>query len=321
MTAVKTSTFYYGFNMKDDEVGGYSEEKCKLRQAINIAIDMEEYIQIFNAGRGKVAQSILPPGIFGYEKGKAGLNAYLFDWDEGMKKPKRKSIEYAKKLLAEAGYPDGRNADGEQLIIYFDNTWVGGGATNLITWFQKQLKKIDIELKIRATDYNRFQEKMHDGNFQMYSWGWNADYPDPENFFFLLYGPNGRADQYGKNSSNYDNPEFDKLFVKMERMDNGPERMGLIRQMNKIISHDAPWVGIWNPVGYGLYHDWIRNTKVHMMSRNTMKYLRIIPGMREKYRKEENQPVFWPIYLFFGFLLIGSLPAMISVHRKRAGRK
>ncbi|MCK5579262.1 MAG: peptide ABC transporter substrate-binding protein, partial [Planctomycetes bacterium] len=74
-------------------------------------------------------------------------------------------------------------------------------------------------------------------------------------------------------------------------------------------------------VGYGLYHDWIQNTKVHMMSRNTMKYLKIIPNRREKYRAQENQPVLWPVIAFFVVLIVGSLPAIISVHRKRAGKK
>ena len=55
----------------------------------------------------------------------------------------------------------------------------------------------------------------------MFSWGWNADYPDPENFLFLLYGPNGRVNG-GVNSSNYSNPEFDRLYERMKNMDNGP---------------------------------------------------------------------------------------------------
>jgi oligopeptide transport system substrate-binding protein len=51
---------------------------------------------------------------------------------------------------------------------------------------------------IRATDYNRFREKMREGTGQMFFWGWNADYPDPENFLFLLYGPNGKVEAGGK---------------------------------------------------------------------------------------------------------------------------
>jgi oligopeptide transport system substrate-binding protein len=69
-------------------------------------------------------------------------------------------------------------------------------------WMRKQFAKLGIELVVRATDYNRFQEKMRKGTAQVFMWGWNADYPDPENFFFLLYGPNRKVDG-GENAANY----------------------------------------------------------------------------------------------------------------------
>ena len=105
LTSVQTSTYYLGFNMIDPLVGGYSDRARKLRQAISIAIDFEEQISIFDNGRGIAAQGPLAPGIFGYREGKAGINPYVYDWVDG--KPQRKPIEYARRLLAEAGYPDG----------------------------------------------------------------------------------------------------------------------------------------------------------------------------------------------------------------------
>ena len=71
-TSVATSTFYMGFNMLDPVVGGTRERGRKLRQAMSIAIDQEEYISIFANGRGIPAQGPIPPGIFGYRDGKAG---------------------------------------------------------------------------------------------------------------------------------------------------------------------------------------------------------------------------------------------------------
>ena len=65
---------------------------------------------------------------------------------------------------------------------------------------------------VRGTDYNRFRGKMQEGNAQIFQWGWNADYPDPENFLFLLYGPNAKVVSGGENTANYANPEFDRLF-------------------------------------------------------------------------------------------------------------
>ena len=78
-TAVETSDYYIGFNMLDPVVGGLDDRHRKLRQAISIAIDEEEYIAIFANGRGIPAQGPLPPGIFGYRAGKAGVNPEVYD--------------------------------------------------------------------------------------------------------------------------------------------------------------------------------------------------------------------------------------------------
>ena len=70
---------YMGFNMLDPVVGGESERARKLRQAISIAIDQEEFISIFLNGRGIAAQGPIPPGIFGYEGGESGIDRYVYD--------------------------------------------------------------------------------------------------------------------------------------------------------------------------------------------------------------------------------------------------
>jgi len=83
LTTVKASIFYMGFNMLDPVVGGLSERSTRIRQAISIAIDQEEYISIFANGRGIAAQGALPPGIFGYENDEAGINRVVYDWIDG----------------------------------------------------------------------------------------------------------------------------------------------------------------------------------------------------------------------------------------------
>ena len=95
----------------------------------------------------------------------------------------------------------------------------------------RELQKIDLQLVLRTTDYNRFQEKMRKGTAQLYYWGWNADYPDPENFLFLFYGPQGKAKFSGENASNFADVEFDRLFERMRAMENGPEREMLVDQL------------------------------------------------------------------------------------------
>ena len=199
--SVSSSVFYFGFNMLDDVVGGYTESASKLRRAIAIAVDYEEYISIFLNGRGVPGQSPVPPGIFGHVEGEEGINREVYRVEDG--KAKRRSIKEARQLLAEAGFKNGIDPKtGQPLILYLDTTGSGPDSKSQLAWWRKQFEKLDLQLVIRNTDYNRFRSKVSKGTAQMYQWGWNADYPDPENFLFLLYGPNGKVKTQGENASN-----------------------------------------------------------------------------------------------------------------------
>jgi len=316
LTSVRPATYYSGFNMLDPAIGGYTEDKKKLRRAITIALDHEEYIEIFANGRGMPAMGPVPPGIFGRVEGRDGVNPFIYDWDEEKKKPKRKTIEEAKRLLSEAGFENGRDAQGRPLVITFDNPYTGVDAQPLINWYAKRFKLLGIRLENRTTDYNRFQEKMLKGNFQFYAWGWNADYPDPENFFFLLASGNSKVKHQGENASNYSNPRFDELFREMENMDNSEERLIIIKKMTRILNEDSPWTWGFHPVAFTLSHGWVKNLKPNAMANNTMKYYRVDPEKRSRLREAWNAPEVLPIILAIIFLVLASLPAIISVGRK-----
>ncbi len=314
-TTVTASSDYYGFNMLDPVVGGLSERARKLRQAVAIALDYDEFISIFANGRGIPAQGPLPPSIFGFRDGAAGINPYVYDWIGG--KAKQKPVEYAKKLLAEAGFPEGRDAQtGRPLLLYLDITANGPDDKARLDWIRKQFQKIDLQLVVRNTDYNRFQDKIRRGNAQIFHWGWNADYPDPENFLFLLYGPNARVGKEGENSANYENPEFDRLFERMKNMDNGPERQLIIDRMVEIARRDAPWIWGFHPKQYALYHAWYRNIKPNLMANNGLKYVRIDAELRARERREWNRPVLWPLGLLALALGAAIVPAVV-VYRRR----
>jgi len=325
-TSVATSTMYTGFNWLDPVVGGnctYSlslreragvredvgncpsaERARKLRRAIAIAVDFEEFISIFANGRGISAQSPIPLGIFGFKEGKDGINPYVYDWVDGA--PKRKSIAEAKRLLAEAGYPNGVDAKTKQpLVIHLDTTANGVGNKSRLDWIRKQFDKIGVQLDVRSTDYNRFQDKIRRGDTQMFYYGWNADYPDPENFFFLLHGPQGKVKFSGENASNYSNPEFDRLFEQMKNMDNGPQRQAIIDDMQEILRRDSPWLWGYHPKQYVLQHGWLHNIKPNIMANNKLKYWRVDAAEREAKRHAWNRPAYWPLVLgcFFIFLL------------------
>lgn len=317
LTTVAASTYYLGFNMLDPLVGGYTERARKLRQAISIAIDFEEQISIFENGRGIAAQGPLAPGIFGYREGQGGINPYVYDWVDG--KPRRKPIEYARQLLIQAGYPGGVNpASGRPLSINYETPAIGPERKAQLDWMLKQFSKLGIQLVVRATDYNRFQEKMRKGDAQIYDWGWNADYPDPENFLFLLYGPNKKVGYDGENASNYDNPEFNRLFERMKNMENTPERAAIIDQMLEIARRDAPWIWGMHPKNFLLEHSWMHNTKLHQMANNTLKYSRLDPDKRAELRLAWNCPVIWPLVAMLGTLAAGVVPAVLAYRRRES---
>lgn len=314
-TAVTASILYMGFNMLDPVVGGLSEARSKLRRAISIAVDEEEFIAIFMNGRGIAAQGLLPPGLFGYEPGPEGINPYVYDWRDGA--ARRKELSEARQLLAEAGYPEGVDpATGKPLVLFLDATASGVDDKPTLNWYRKQLAKLGIQLVLRTTDYNQFQQKMANGNAQLFRWGWNADYPDPENFFFLLFGENAKVGKGGENAANYQNPEFDRLFQAMRNLPDGPERLTLIRQMQELLRHDAPWVFGVHPKSFSLRHAWYRNFKPNLMANNGLKYLRIDAGQRAARRLEWNQPVYWPLVLAALLLIALILPAF-RLYRRR----
>ena len=314
-TLVSATIYYFGFNMKDPVVGGNSERARKLRQAISIAVDMEEYLSIFANNRGVVAHSPVPPGIFGRREGAEGINPVTHVWRDG--REARRPLEDAKKLLAEAGYPGGRDPkSGAPLLLYFDTTSRGPGDKSRLDWWRKQLAKLSIQLEVRETDWNRFQEKIRKGTQQMYGLGWAADYPDAENFLFLLHGPQARADGAGANSSNYLNPKFDALFEKMKNMPNSPERQRAIDAMVGMVRHDAPWIFGFHPKEYSLRHSWLANAKPNDMAGNTTKYLRLDVPRREALRREWNRPVVWPAVLLALALALSAVPAVLTYRRR-----
>jgi len=314
-TSVDTTILYLGFNWMDSVVGGSSERTRKLRQAIAIAIDWEEFISIFLNGRGLVGHDPLAPGIFGQREGREGINPLTHEWRNGA--PRRRPVEEARTLLAEAGYPDGRDAkSGEPLVLYLDTVGRGPGDKPRFDWWRRQFAKLSIQLEIRDTDWNRYQEKIRKGSQQLYILGWNADYPDPENFLFLLHGPQARVRNQGENTSNYVNPEFDALFERVKNIPNSAERQRLIDRMVEIARRDAPWLWGYHPKSYGLTHAWMQNGKPNNMARNNLKYLRVNVEKREAMRREWNRPVIWPFILITTLLVLSAVPAVLA-YRKR----
>jgi len=324
-TSVDPNSWYIGFNWLDPIVGkgatpAQQLRNRKLRQALSIATDWEEYAAVFHDlyGPAQTAMTPIPPGVFGYRDGRDGINPVTHAWVDGQ--ARRRPLQDAKRLLAEAGYPNGRDeATGRPLVLYFDVNGVGPTYQARLDWQVKQMAKLGVQLELRNADYNRFQERMFKGAEQIFFWGWFADYPDPENFLFLLYGPQARVKTKGENDSNYDNPEYDELYLRMKDLPDGPQRQAVIDRMVQILRQDAIWMfGIF-PGNTGAYQPWLRNAVPTSVVPDKIQYLKVEPGIRLARIGEWNRPRLWPIPWLIGGLLLRAAPAW-RIWRRRESR-
>jgi ABC-type transport system substrate-binding protein len=315
---VDISNWYLGFNWLDPVIGrGDTPEQQRrnraLRQAISIAIDWEEgYGRIFRDKGGDAAHGPIPPGVFGSREGQPGeFNPVTHRLVNG--RIARRPIEDAYQLMEQAGYPGGRDArTGKPLVLNYDFQRVVTPELKAENdWLQRQFAKLGIQLDIRATDFNQFQEKILKGKHQIFWWGWFADYPDAENFLFLLYGPNSKSLHEGENTSNYANPEFDRLYRKLQSLEDGPEKAQVMAQMNDIARQDAPWAwGYWSYSGVAFQH-WVYNGKSGVVVRDRARYLRVDATERAAKIAEWNRPVWWPLLV----LAAGGLAIFIATRR------
>lgn len=318
-SSVRLVSYYYGFNMMDPVYGGNTPERAKLRRAISIAIDCQGFVDIFMNGRGRASHGILPPGITGGDIGPDTFNRYVFDWDTNAAVPVRKSLDVAKRLMAEAGYPAGIGPDGKRLVLSYDNSSAANpGFKSQFLWLRDKLAQIGIELVDNGTDLNRFRDKILTGNWQFMRKGWVADYPDPENFLFLFYGPNAHVPSKGRgaNYTNYSNPEYDAVFAKLEAMNDSPERTELIRQATEILRRDAPCVWDYYPTSFNLTHHWLKNYKPHEVAQTFLKFRRIEQNARQQARTDWNKPPL-KILAITAFLIAVAIDTAILLSRYR----
>lgn len=246
---------YIAFNHTDP----LFKNNVKLRQAMSLAYDRNTSNKLFYNGQGMVAQSVVPPGIAGYDKNYK--NPYT-----------EYNLEKAKKLLAEAGYPGGKGLP----VIKYDAP-SGSTHRSISEFFQKQMKKIGINIEFNQNTWPQLVKKVNTQQVQMFGMAWGADYPDAENFLQLLFGPNSAP---GANGANYNNSNFNNIFKVATVMQDSPERTSLYKQLSKMAAEAVPWIFGVHRTKTVAKHSWFKNYKFTAFTHGRSKYLNL--NLKEK---------------------------------------
>ena len=258
----RLATYYVGFNMEDPVVG----PNKKLRQALACAVDWEKWVRFYN-NRQLAAKGILPPGVAG--NGFDLPAVFAFD------------LERARRLLAEAGYPNGVDPKtGRRLLLTMESPSAADveerQTTALLISFWEQ---IGVEVRPSYNNWPEFLKKLERKECQMYRVGWVVDSPDAYYFLLLFYSKNISP---GPNNSNYNNPEFDRLFEQARVLDDSTERTRLYRQMEAIAVEDCSAIFLTHPLAYGLFQPWLKNFKYHDRPYSNTKFYKIDPALRQR---------------------------------------
>jgi dipeptide transport system substrate-binding protein len=193
-----------------------------VRKAITLALNRQSYVQAIYLNRAVVATNPMPPTILGY-------NDKIVPW--------KYDIQQAKKLLAEAGYPQGFEMEIWTLPVSRPYNPNGKKMGELM---QADLDKVGIKVKLATFDWPTYLDKVKRGEHQAAQFGWTGDNGDPDNFLQVLLSC--AAVEGGANSARWCNKEYDKLVTEAKVLTNKNERAKLYKKAQVIFHNEMPWV-------------------------------------------------------------------------------
>lgn len=240
------------FGLRDPVLG-----KKAVRQALAMALDTQGYIDLMFNGRGRAPDSLIPLDIPGSAR-DTGSTWYKAD------------LEGAKKKLAEAGYPEGKGLP--TFVIEYRST--NKDQRLRFEYLRNEWAKIGVKVEANFQTFSNYLKKTDEGNYQMADSGWNADYPDAENFYSLLYGKNVAP---GPNSGHFLNARYDELYLQSRHMKDGPERWKLFAEMDAILKDEVPFLLLMNTTVVGLKQKNVKNFKRNLMVPYPYKYFDLAP--------------------------------------------
>jgi oligopeptide transport system substrate-binding protein len=210
-------------------------DNVKVRRALALAIDRESLVKNVTKAGERPAYAISCPGVAGYFP-QARLTGTLDD---------------ARRLLAEAGYPNGRGFPRLELIYNTQETHRAVAEAIQQMW----KKNLNIDITLSNQEWKVYLDSLTTHNFQLARYGWIADYIDPNVFLDLWETGNGN------NYTNWGNPEYDRLLVASRAARTDTERYTLYQKMDAILVNELPsipifyyaWPRLVNPKVKGFY--------------------------------------------------------------------
>ncbi|RJG08473.1 ABC transporter substrate-binding protein [Massilia cavernae] len=262
-------TYYMWMNMENPVVGGYSKEKVALRRAISLSYNSPEDIALLKKGFAIRAESPLPPNVLGH--------------DPAYRSPVGYNPALARALLDRFGYDkrdaDGfrRGPDGQPLTLTMHSEATVGGRLRDELW-RKNLNAIGLRVVFRSDKKTEIIKASRLGKVMMFESNWIADFPDGDNFYQLLYGPNsGRA-----NYARFNLPAYNQKYERSRLMTDSPERTELYREMNQLLHAYNPWVPLTHPISADIRQPWLKNYKRHPVEFTPWRYLELDLAQRQR---------------------------------------
>jgi ABC-type transport system substrate-binding protein len=260
-------TYYMWMNMQDPLVGGYGKDKIALRRAIALSYNSVEDIALLKKGFAIKAESPLPPNVLGY--------------DPRYRSPVTYDPALANALLDSHGYgkrdPDGfrRQPNGAALTLTMSSEATIGGRLRDELW-RKCLNAVGLRVVFKSDKKTEIIKSSRLGKVQMFESNWVADFPDGENFYQLLYGPNaGRA-----NYARFNLPAYNERYEKARMLTDGPARQQLYFEMNQLIHAYNPWVPLTQVLSADIRQPWLKNYKRHPVELTQWRYLDVDVAQR-----------------------------------------
>jgi ABC-type transport system substrate-binding protein len=254
-------TYYMWMNMDDPVIGGYSKEKVALRRAIALGYNRDEDIGTMKKGLALPAITPLPPNVLGYDANYRSPVAY----DPALANALLDRYNYHKGEDGFRKQPDGKPLT---LVMHSESSTVGRLRDEL---WRKNLNAIGLKVVFKSDKKTEIIKASRLGSVMMFETNWVADFPDGDNFYQLLYGPNaGRA-----NYARFNLPAYNQRYQQARLMGESPKRTLLYDELANIIHAYTPWVLLTHPISADLQQPWLKNYRRHPVEFTNWRYLDI----------------------------------------------